>query len=74
MQSCKFCVGDEFVLVKPQCDDDELGNPRTTPAGSIVRIDRVWPDQRACYQISCPATGGWWFFGEEELASQCSIR
>jgi|GEM_PF-3507825 len=66
----KYKIGDQFVLLIEQLDDDD-GIERITPVGSVVTILPIFPKQEAAYVVGCPATGGSWFFSEPELDAQC---
>lgn len=73
MSSYLIFTGQLRVLKVDQTDDDENGNPRITPAGSIIEIIDIWKTG-GTYQFSmgCPATGANWFFDREELLRESS--
>jgi hypothetical protein len=62
----RYQKGERRRLLVPMHDDND-GFERVTPAGSVVEVAEVFPDQESCYLIGCPATGGTNFFSEMEV-------
>lgn len=69
-----YMIGDSFLLTGPQRDDDEQGNPRLTPSGSLVEVVAVVDENTVNkYLVGCPETGGQWFFSAEELSQHARL-
>ena len=66
-------VGDVFRLLTRQVDDDDHGQERVMPRGSYVVVSSIQQPADNPYIVSCPATGGWWFFSQAELEGQAEL-
>jgi hypothetical protein len=62
----RYQQGERRKLLVPMHDDDD-GVERCTPAGSVVEIAMILPEQDSCYMVGCPETGGTNFFSDLEI-------
>lgn len=74
MQEIK--IGTRFESLNPVIDDDENGQERTTPAGSIGEITSIdnCPSQGITYGFGFPSTGGTGYLLEAELRDPQQFR
>lgn len=68
-----YKIGDVFRLLTRQVDDDDHGRERETPRGSYVVVSGIQQPADNPYIVSCPTTGGWWFFSQAELEGQAEL-
>lgn len=67
----KWPVDTKFISKLDELDDDEHGEERITPAGSVWEVTGVDVDA-GVFHIACPATGAWICPCEKALSNDFS--